>query len=67
MIQVQILVGDLYKGHLGSDHVIRGHRQVFDNNLRMKELRTREWSHCVRLVRTHRPISNMTYLGQHVT
>ena len=35
MIQVQILVGDLHKGHLGSDDVIRGHQEVFVNNLRM--------------------------------
>ena len=32
-----------------------------------EELQTREWSHCVRLVKTHRLICNMTYLGQHVT
>ena len=36
MIQVQILVGDLHKGHLGSDDVIRGHQQVFANNSRLK-------------------------------
>ena len=36
MIQVQILVGDLHKGHLGSDDVIRGHQEVFANNSRMK-------------------------------
>ena len=32
MIQVQILVGDLHKGHLGSDDVIRGQKQFFANN-----------------------------------
>ena len=32
-----------------------------------KALQTQEWSHCVRLVKTHRLICNMTYLGQHVT
>ena len=36
MIQVQILVGDLHKGHLDSDDVIRGHQQVFANNSRIK-------------------------------
>ena len=36
MMQVQILVDDLYKGHLGSDDVIRGNQQVFANNSRMK-------------------------------
>ena len=33
MIQVQILVGGLHKDHLGLDDVIRGHQQVFANNL----------------------------------
>ena len=37
MIQVQISVGDLHKGHLGSDDVIRGHQQVFANNSRLIE------------------------------
>ena len=32
MIQVQILVGDLHKGHLGSDDVIRRHQQDFAHN-----------------------------------
>ena len=36
MIQVQILVGDPHKGHLGPDDVIRGHQEVFANNSRMK-------------------------------
>ena len=36
MIQVQILVGDLHKGHIGSDDVIRSHQQVFANNSRLK-------------------------------
>ena len=36
MMYVQILVGDLYKGHLGSDDAIRGHQQVFANNSRME-------------------------------
>ena len=31
MIQVQILVGDLHKGHVGSDDVIWGQRQFFPN------------------------------------
>ena len=36
MIQVQILVGDPHKGHLGSDDVIRGHEQVFADNSRLE-------------------------------
>ena len=32
MIQGQILVGDLHKGHLWSDNVIGGHQQVFAYN-----------------------------------
>ena len=36
IIQVQILVGDLLKGHLGSYDVIRGHQQVLANNPRLK-------------------------------
>ena len=32
-----------------------------------EELQTRAWSHCLRLVKTHRLICNSTYLGQHVT
>ena len=36
MIQVQLLVGGLHKGYLGSDDIIRGHQQVFANNSRWK-------------------------------
>ena len=36
MIQVQILVGDLYRGHLGTYDIIRGHQQVLVNNSRLK-------------------------------
>ena len=36
MIQVQILVSDLHKSHLGSDDVIRGHQQIFANNSRLE-------------------------------
>ena len=36
MIQLQILVGDLHKGHLGPDDVIRGHQQLFANKSRLK-------------------------------
>ena len=35
MIQVQIMVGDLHTGHLGSYDVIRGHQQVLANNSRL--------------------------------
>ena len=67
MIEVQILVGDVQKGHLGSDNVIRGHQHIFANNSRWKELQTWAWFHCVRLVKMHRLICNMFCLGQHVT
>ena len=36
MIQLQILVGDLDRGHLGSYHVIRSHQQVLAKNSRLK-------------------------------
>ena len=36
MIQVQILVGDLHKSHLGLDDVIGGPQQFFANNSRLK-------------------------------
>ena len=36
MIHIQTLVGDLGKGHLGSDDAIRSHQQVFANNSRLK-------------------------------
>ena len=39
MIQVQILAGDLHRGHLGSYDVIRGHQQVYANNSRLKRAR----------------------------
>ena len=39
MIQVQILVGDLHRGPLGSYDVIRGHQQVLANNSRLKRAR----------------------------
>ena len=57
MIQVQTLVGDLHRGHLGSDDVIRGHQQVLDNNSPLKRSRdTLAWSHCAYIVTTHRLI-----------
>ena len=44
MIQVQILVGDLHNGHLGSDDVIRGHQRGLSLIIHeLKELQTREW------------------------
>ena len=36
MIQVQILIGDLHRGHLGSYDVILDHQQALANNLRLK-------------------------------
>ena len=41
MIQIQILVSDLQKGHLGSDNIIRGHQRVFANNSLLK--RATDW------------------------
>ena len=35
MIQLQILFGDLHKGHPGSDDLIQGHQQVFANKSRL--------------------------------
>ena len=35
MIQLQILVGDVHKGHLGSDDVIRHYQQVIANKSRL--------------------------------
>ena len=52
------------KGHLRSPKVTnRFLRITFDP----KEIETWEWSHCVSLIKTHRYICNMTYLGHHVT
>ena len=39
MIQVQILVGDLHRDHLGSYDVIRGYQQILANNSRLKRAR----------------------------
>ena len=39
MVQVQILVGDLDRGHLGSYDVICGNQQVLANNSRLKSAR----------------------------
>ena len=36
MIQVQILVGDLHRGHVRSDDAIWGHIQLFANNSCLK-------------------------------
>ena len=36
MIQVQILVSDVDRGHLGSYDVIRSHQQVLSHNSRLK-------------------------------
>ena len=64
MIQVQNLVGDLYRGYLGSP--LRS--QVFANkSLLKKKLGTWLWSHCAYFIVTLRLTCNMTYLGQIVT
>ena len=39
MIQVQLLVSDLHRGHMGSYDVIRGHQPVLANALRLKRAR----------------------------
>ena len=36
MIQVQIMVDDLHKGHLGSGDVIRGQKHILASNSRLK-------------------------------
>ena len=36
MIHLKMLIGDLHKGHLGADEVIRGHQQIFANKSRLK-------------------------------
>ena len=64
MVQVQILVGGLHRGHLGSTEVTNSFLLITPN---WKELQTWAWSHCTRLVKPHRLICNMIYLGQHVT
>ena len=56
------------KGHLRSHYDVIGSRYVFlpitfDRN----ELETWGWRHSVRLVKVHRLICNMTYLGYTVT
>ena len=77
MIQVQILDLDrhtLYEGHTWSVtfiKVIWGQLTSSEITNRFlltihdwKELQTWAWSHCVRLVKTHRLICSTTYLGQ---
>ena len=64
MTQVQILVGDLHRGHLGSTEVTNRFLLITYD---WKELQTWTWSHCACLVEPHRLVSNMTYLGQRVT
>ena len=52
------------KGHLRSPKVTNSFLQItFDPNA----IETWEWSHCVSLIKTHRYICNMTYLGHQVT
>ena len=65
MIQVQLLVDDLHRGHLGSYDVIQGHQQVLTNNSRLKTSYRHRWSHCACIVTTHRLICIMSYLDQH--
>ena len=38
LIEVQILVGDLHRGHLKSSDGIRGQKQVLANNSRLKRV-----------------------------
>ena len=64
MTQATVFIGDPPKviwGHLRPPTVFL--RITFDP----KAIETWEWSHCVSLIKTHRYICNMTYLGHHVT
>ena len=67
MIQVQILDGDLYRGHLGSYDIIRGHQQVWANNSRSKRARDMAmvslclYCHVASIAMQH------DLLGQHLT
>ena len=62
MIQVQILVGGLHRGPLGSYDVIGSHQHVWASNSRLKRARGMGDHACI--VTTHRRLMcNMTYLG----
>ena len=64
MIQVQILIGDLHKGLLGSDDIIRGHQQAFAITIE------KSYRHghglIVFVLSRHIALCNMIYLGQYV-
>ena len=62
-IQVQTL-SLLCKGHMVSPEVTNAFLPITHDR---KGLETRAWSQCVRLIKTHRLICDMTYLGNHVT
>ena len=64
MIPVNILVGDLHRGHLGSSE---GTNKFLLITHDLTELEARAWYHCACLLTTHPLIYNMTYVGQHVT
>ena len=67
MIQVQVSVVTFIKviwGRMTPSEVTNRFLLIIHD---WKELQTRAWSHCDRLVKTHRLICNMTYLGRHVT
>ena len=71
IIQVQLLIGDLHRGHLGSPEVTSRFLPITHD---WNEPVTLTWSHCTCHVTTHRLICNMTYsghvwglIGQHVT
>ena len=51
-------------GHMTSSEVINRFWLITND---WKVLETWAWSHCACIVRTHRLISSMTYLGQHLT
>ena len=67
MIQVQSLVGDLHRGHLGSYDIIWGHQQVSANNSLLK--RGRDMGMVSLCLHWHEASTDMqhTYLGQHLT
>ena len=58
MIQVQISVGDLHRGHLGSPDVTNRFLLITQDR---KDLDTWAWCHCACLFTTHR----VMYIVQH--
>ena len=63
MIKVQNF-GDLHRGHMGSPEIANRFLPI---NHECKELEISACPHCACLVKKHRLICSMAYLGQHVT